>query len=120
MYTTIFSYLRLTAWGLSPNTSHLSCSITSPQVTAEQNTNHLYVIYRESAWGVIDEDPDPFRRLHAMFKRTVRQIMSWNDKKVGCVKLQLMIAWEVVFRLDVVIESQQLSGDEPALCAHLK
>jgi hypothetical protein len=46
--------------------------------------------------------------------------MSWSDKKVGCVKLQLMIAREVVLRLDIAMESRQLSQDERQLRAHLK
>jgi hypothetical protein len=46
--------------------------------------------------------------------------MSWSDKKVGCVKLQLMRAREVVFRLDVAMESRCLSPDERCLRAHLK
>jgi hypothetical protein len=46
--------------------------------------------------------------------------MSWADKKVGSVKLQLMIAREVVYRLDVAMESRQLTADERALRAKLK
>jgi hypothetical protein len=54
---------------------------------------------------VIDGDPEPFRRLNTKLKRTARSLMSWRDKKVGDVKLQLMTAWEVVLRLDVAMES---------------
>lgn len=72
------------------------------------------------AWGAIDGDTDPFRRLHAKMKRTARHLMSWSDKKVGCVKLQLLIAREVVLRLDVAMESRQLTGEERALRAKLK
>jgi hypothetical protein len=74
----------------------------------------------QSAWGVIERDPDPFRRLTAKLKRTARSLMSWSDKKVGCVKLQLMTAREVVLRLDIAMESRQLSPDERRLQAHLK
>jgi hypothetical protein len=73
-----------------------------------------------SAWDVVEGDPDPFRRLTAKLKRTVRSLMSWSNKKVGCVKLQLMIAREVVMRLDVAMESRLLSPDERRLRAHLK
>jgi hypothetical protein len=73
-----------------------------------------------SAWDVVEGDPDPFRRLTAKLKRTARSLMSWSDKKVGCVKLQLMIAREVVLRLDVAMETRQLSPDERRLRAHLK
>lgn len=73
-----------------------------------------------NSWGVVEGDPDPFRRLTAKMKRTVRSLLSWSDKKVGCVKLQLLIAWEVVLRLDVDMESRQLSPDEHRLRAHLK
>jgi hypothetical protein len=41
--------------------------------------------------------------------------MIWSDKKIGCVKLQLMIAREVVLRLDITMESRQLSPDERRL-----
>ena len=40
----------------------------------------------ESAWGAIDGDPDPYRRLTAKMKRTARSLISWSDKKVGCIK----------------------------------
>ena len=46
----------------------------------------------QSAWGMIDGDPDPFRRLFLKLKHSARKLMSWSDKKVGIVKLQLMIA----------------------------
>jgi hypothetical protein len=42
--------------------------------------------------GVIQGDPVPFRRLTVKLKLTVRSLLSWSDKKVGYVKLQLMIA----------------------------
>jgi hypothetical protein len=74
----------------------------------------------QSAWEVIDGDPDPFRRLTAKLKRTARSLMSWSDKKIGCVKLQLMTAREVVLRLDVAMESRPLSPDERRLRARLK
>jgi hypothetical protein len=73
-----------------------------------------------NAWEVIEGDPDPFRRLTAKLKRTARCLQSWSDKKVGWVKLQLMIAREVVLRLDVAMESRRLSPDERRLRAHLK
>jgi hypothetical protein len=74
----------------------------------------------QSAREVVQGDTDPFRRLTAKLKLTARRLMSWSDKKVGCVKLQLMIAWEVVLRLDIAMESRQLSPDERRLRAHLK
>jgi hypothetical protein len=74
----------------------------------------------QNAWDVVEGDPDPFRRLTAKLKRTVRSLLSWSDKKVGCVKLQLMILREVVLRLDIAMESRQLSPDECRLRAHLK
>jgi exonuclease III len=74
----------------------------------------------DSAWTVVDGDPDPFRRLVAKLKRTARRLMSWADKMVGSVKLQLMIAREVVYRLDVAMESRPLTADERALRARLK
>lgn len=74
----------------------------------------------QSAWEVIEGDPDPFRRLTAKLKRTARSLMSWSDKKIGCVKLQLMTAREVVLRLDVAMESRPLSPDERRLRARLK
>lgn len=42
--------------------------------------------------GVVQGDPVPFRRLTVKLKLTVRSLLSWSDKKVGYVKLQLMIA----------------------------
>jgi hypothetical protein len=33
---------------------------------------------------VVEGYSDPFRRLTAKLKRTMRSLMSWSDKKVGC------------------------------------
>jgi hypothetical protein len=74
----------------------------------------------QSAWGVVDGDPDPFRRLTAKLKRMARQPMSWSNKKVANIKLQLMTAREVVLRLDMIMESRPLFPDERRLRALLK
>jgi hypothetical protein len=74
----------------------------------------------QSAWDVVEGDPGPFRRLTAKLKRTTCSLMRWSDKKVGCVKLQLMTAREVVLRLDIAMELRQLSSDERRLRARLK
>jgi hypothetical protein len=74
----------------------------------------------KSAWEVVQGDTDPFRRLTAKLKLTARRLMSWSDKKVGSIKLQLMLAREVVLRLDMAMESRQLTPDERRLRAHLK
>jgi hypothetical protein len=58
------------------------------------------------AWAEIEGDPDPFRRLTAKLKRTARILMSWNDKKVGSVKLQLMTTPGGGARLDIAMESR--------------
>jgi hypothetical protein len=73
-----------------------------------------------SAWTTIDGDPDPFRRLVAKLKRTASQLMSWADRKVGSVKLQLMTAQVIVYRLNVAMDSRQLSLEEHALRTMLK
>jgi hypothetical protein len=73
-----------------------------------------------SDWSVIDGDPDPYRRLVDKLKHTARQLMSWADKKVGSIKLQLMTARVIIYRLDVAMESRQLSPDERSLRALLK
>jgi hypothetical protein len=41
----------------------------------------------DAAWGEIDGDPDPFQRLVSKLKRTARQLIRWNNKKIGCMKL---------------------------------
>jgi hypothetical protein len=74
----------------------------------------------DTAWAEIDGDPDPFRQLVSKLKSIARQLMSCSDKKVGCIKLQLMTAREVVYRLDVAMEPQQLSADERAICSRIK
>jgi hypothetical protein len=58
----------------------------------------------QSACDVIDGDPDPFQRLTAKLKRMARNLMSWSDKKIGCVKLQLMTTREMVLGLDIAME----------------
>jgi hypothetical protein len=53
-------------------------------------------------------------------KNTTRQLRSWNDKQVGCVKLQLVLARELIFRFDMAMELRQLSEFERQLRARLK
>lgn len=53
-------------------------------------------------------------------KNTTRQLRSWNDKQVGCVKLQLVLARELIFRFNMAMELRQLSEFERQLRARLK
>lgn len=53
-------------------------------------------------------------------KNTTRQLRSWNNKQVRCVKLQLVLARELIFRYDVAMELRQLSELHSQLRARMK
>jgi hypothetical protein len=73
-----------------------------------------------SSWAVVVEEEDPFRRLVLKLKIMVCQLMTWNDKQIGCIRFQLMMVRELIFRFDVTTKLRLLLELEQKLCARLK
>lgn len=53
-------------------------------------------------------------------RRLTRDLKGWSRSQVGDIKLQLAVASEVVFQLDVAQETRTLSDDERLLVSNLK
>ena len=63
---------------------------------------------------------DPLARLDLMLRNLVRQLQSWSEKRIGQIKTQLLLARELVLRLDYAQERRQLSLAENGLRKQLK
>jgi len=63
---------------------------------------------------------DPLARLDLMLRNLVRQLQSWSEKRIGQIKTQLLLARELVLRLDCAQERRQLSLAENGLRKQLK
>lgn len=55
---------------------------------------------------------NPFAILHIKLKRLARDLKRWSQQNDGDIKLQLAVANEVVFQLDVAQETRNLTADE--------
>src|SRR6185312_11876082 len=71
-------------------------------------------------WKCPDTVHDPFRRLDEFFRRTARELQSWSAKQVGHIKTQLLVAREVILRLEQEQDRHQLSEMEADLRKELK
>lgn len=61
-----------------------------------------------------------FRRLDCLIRNVTRELQSWSEKKIGSVKLQLLIAKELILKLDQAHEFRVISAAELDLCKQLK
>jgi len=71
-------------------------------------------------WHCPDSVHDPFRRLDQFFRNVGRELQSWSAKHIGNVKAQLLLAREVILRLDQEQDKRQLSELESELRRGLK
>ena len=72
------------------------------------------------AWATGADEADPFRRLVARLKATARRLQSWSAKNIGAVSRQLLVARELIARLDAAQDFQPLSPAEAWLRRRLK
>jgi hypothetical protein len=73
----------------------------------------------KEAWHPL-VDADPFRRLDWLMRNTSRALQRWSGRFVGSIHLQLSIAKEVVYRLELAQDRRLLSPAEQALRKKLK
>ncbi|XP_071679920.1 uncharacterized protein [Lolium perenne] len=65
-------------------------------------------------------EPNPFKRLDQKLRATTKRLASWSSKFIGSVKLQILMATELILRFDIAMESRPLSPQERALRCLLK
>ena len=63
---------------------------------------------------------DPLARFDFMLRNLVRQLQSWSATRIGEIRAQLLMARELVLRLDTAQERRQLTDAENALWKRLK
>jgi hypothetical protein len=66
----------------------------------------------EVAWSAGPTIANPFKRLAAKLAATAKALTSWNDRFIGSNKKQILIANELILRLDVEMESRPPSTEE--------
>jgi hypothetical protein len=71
-------------------------------------------------WASTPAEPNPFKQLAAKLVATARALTSWNNRFIGNVKLQILVANELILRLDVAMESRALSQGERGMRKLLK
>jgi hypothetical protein len=64
------------------------------------------------SWVFVPAGPCPLITLAKKLKTTARSLQSWNDKKVGKIKLQLEMARELLHQLEVAQDNRSLSPAE--------
>ena len=71
-------------------------------------------------WAVAADEKNPFPHPILKLKSTACQLMSWSEKQIGCIRFQLMMAREIIFRFDVAMKFLLLSELEQKLCTRQK
>jgi hypothetical protein len=74
----------------------------------------------EGAWASTPPIENTFKRLAAKLSTTAKALASWSDRFIGNNKLQILIANELILRLDVAMEVRPLSMEERGLRRLLK
>lgn len=63
---------------------------------------------------------NPYRVLDVKLKATSKALSRWISKWIGNIRIQILVAIEVIHRLDVAMDSRALSAEELALRRTLK
>jgi hypothetical protein len=66
----------------------------------------------EGAWASSPPIENPLKRLAAKLSSTAKALSSWSDRFIGNNKLRILVANELILRLDVAMESRALSAEE--------
>jgi len=71
----------------------------------------------EEAWlgAGLDSQVDALRSLDSKFRLTAQALKRWSTTHIGSIRLQLAIAKEIVYRLDLAQELRPLTACELAL-----
>ncbi|KAM0828305.1 hypothetical protein ACQ4PT_067636 [Festuca glaucescens] len=74
----------------------------------------------KARWEEGESPENPLRHLELKLRRTSRGLQSWSQRKVGSVRDLILVANEVIMRLDVAQECRPLSVTENWLRSNLK
>lgn len=74
----------------------------------------------EQAWRSTPPIANPFKALDARLRATAKALDKWSARRIGNIKLQILVATELIFRLDLAMETRSLSSGELALRRTLK
>jgi hypothetical protein len=74
----------------------------------------------QASWDRDGAPVDPLERLDFKIRRLARDLQRWSAKRVGSIRDQILIANEVIFRLDAAQDLRALSADEVMLRRGLK
>ena len=66
-------------------------------------------------WRRPDNHMDPLLRLDDMLRGMVKELQRWSSTRIGEIRSQLLMARELVLRLDTAQEQRQLSPEESEL-----
>jgi hypothetical protein len=72
------------------------------------------------SWGSAGAPADPLRRLDFKLRKLLRDLQRWSSKRVGNIRDQILIANEIIFRLEAAQDRRSLSGAETGLRRSLK
>lgn len=73
-----------------------------------------------AAWHSVPSDGNAFIALNNKLRATAKALQSWSDRWIGNVKMQTLIALEVIACLDAAMDSRELSVGEHDLRKLLK
>lgn len=74
----------------------------------------------DQAWQSTPPMSNPFKALDAKLRTTASALVKWSVRRIGKIKLQILVATELTFRLDLAMETRHLSTDERSLHRTLK
>ena len=74
----------------------------------------------QEAWSSVGHEINPFKRLDLKLRATAKCLSRWSCRFIGNIKLQILMANELILRLDVAMESRALSEAERGLRRVLK
>ena len=72
------------------------------------------------AWSTTPAATNDYLTPHNKLRATAVSLQRWSDRWIGNVKLQILVALEVIKQLDVAMETRTLSDAERALRKCLK
>jgi hypothetical protein len=65
----------------------------------------------KAVWSAPRLDADPLRLIDHLLRDTAKELVKWSAKAVGSIQMQIHVAKEVIFRLEVAQESRSLSPE---------
>jgi hypothetical protein len=74
----------------------------------------------KAVWSVPRPDADSSRFINHLLRKTTKALVEWSAKAVGYIRMQIQVAKEVIFYLEIAQESRSLSPEQLSLRCFLK